>query len=50
MNATGAAFLSHTVLPDRYVLRLATGNLRTTDERLDATLNVLDRELRPLLP
>jgi aromatic-L-amino-acid/L-tryptophan decarboxylase len=50
VNATGSAFLSHTVLDDRYVLRLATGNLRTTDERLDATLAVLDRELRSLLP
>ncbi|MTV26972.1 amino acid decarboxylase [Nitriliruptoraceae bacterium ZYF776] len=43
VNATGEAFLSHTVLDDRYVLRLATGNLRTTDERLDATLALLDR-------
>jgi aromatic-L-amino-acid/L-tryptophan decarboxylase len=45
VNATGAAYLSHTVLDDRYVLRLAVGNLRTTDERLAATLTLLDREL-----
>jgi aromatic-L-amino-acid/L-tryptophan decarboxylase len=45
VNATGEAYLSHTVLDGRYVLRLAVGNLRTTDERLDATLAVLDREL-----
>jgi aromatic-L-amino-acid/L-tryptophan decarboxylase len=45
INATGQAFLSHTVLGDRYVLRLALGNLRTTDERLEATLGLLDRTL-----
>jgi aromatic-L-amino-acid/L-tryptophan decarboxylase len=50
INATGQAYLSHTVLDGVYVLRLATGNLRTTDERLDATLALLDRELAPLLP
>jgi aromatic-L-amino-acid decarboxylase len=50
INATGETFLSHTVLDDRYVLRLATGNLRTTDERLEATLDTLDRELARLLP
>ncbi len=50
INATGEAYLSHTVLDGRYVLRLATGNLRTTDDRLDATLATLDRELTPLLP
>ncbi|WP_211262334.1 pyridoxal phosphate-dependent decarboxylase family protein [Nitriliruptor alkaliphilus] len=50
INATGEAYLSHTVLDDRYVLRLATGNLRTTDDRLETTLGVLDRELSALLP
>jgi aromatic-L-amino-acid/L-tryptophan decarboxylase len=50
VNATGEAYLSHTVLDGTYVLRLATGNLRTTDERLDATLALLDRELAPLVP
>jgi aromatic-L-amino-acid decarboxylase len=29
VNATGEAFLSHTKLHDRYVLRLAIGNIRT---------------------
>jgi aromatic-L-amino-acid/L-tryptophan decarboxylase len=48
VNATGEAYLSHTVLDGRYVLRLAVGNLRTTDERLDATLAVLERELGEL--
>ncbi|MDY7095772.1 MAG: pyridoxal-dependent decarboxylase [Acidobacteriota bacterium] len=32
INADGTIFLSHTVLRDRYVLRLAIGNLRTTEE------------------
>lgn len=50
INRSGGAFLSHTVLEGRYVLRLATGNLRTTDERLEATLGLLDRELTALLP
>ncbi|GGI04216.1 pyridoxal phosphate-dependent decarboxylase family protein [Egicoccus halophilus] len=45
INATGEAYLSHTELDGRYVLRLALGNLRTTDERLSATLAVLEREL-----
>jgi aromatic-L-amino-acid decarboxylase len=31
VNATGEAYLSHTRLDDRYVLRLAVGNMRTTE-------------------
>lgn len=31
VNATGEVFLSHTKLDGRFVLRLAVGNLRTTD-------------------
>jgi aromatic-L-amino-acid/L-tryptophan decarboxylase len=31
VNATGEAYLSHTVLDGRYVLRLAVGNHRTTE-------------------
>ncbi len=49
INASGAAFLSHTELDGRYVLRLATGNLRTTDDRLDATLRLLDEQLEAVL-
>jgi aromatic-L-amino-acid/L-tryptophan decarboxylase len=49
-NDTGEVFLSHTELGGRYVLRLATGGLHTTDERLEATLAVLDRELAALRP
>jgi aromatic-L-amino-acid decarboxylase len=32
VNATGEAYLSHTVLEGRYVLRLAIGNHRTTED------------------
>jgi aromatic-L-amino-acid decarboxylase len=32
VNRTGAAFLSHTVLNGRFVLRMAIGNLRTTTD------------------
>ena len=32
VNATGEAYLSHTVLDGRYVLRLAIGNHRTTED------------------
>jgi aromatic-L-amino-acid/L-tryptophan decarboxylase len=49
INRSGAAYLSHTELDGRYVLRLAIGNLRTTDERLEATLVALDGELATLL-
>jgi aromatic-L-amino-acid/L-tryptophan decarboxylase len=49
VNRTGRAYLSHTELDGRYVVRLATGNLRTTDERLEATLTLLDEELRRLV-
>jgi aromatic-L-amino-acid/L-tryptophan decarboxylase len=31
VNATGEAYLSHTRLDERYVLRLAVGNVRTTE-------------------
>ena len=31
VNATGEVYLSHTKLDERYVLRLAIGNARTTE-------------------
>jgi aromatic-L-amino-acid decarboxylase len=31
VNATGEAFLSHTKLDNRFTLRLAVGNIRTTE-------------------
>ena len=37
INATGKAFLSHTVLNGRFVLRLAVSSVRTTREDLEIT-------------
>jgi aromatic-L-amino-acid decarboxylase len=44
VNASGEAFLSHTVLDDRYVLRLAIGNARTTEMDVVRAWDVLRRE------
>jgi aromatic-L-amino-acid decarboxylase len=41
VNATGRAFLSHTRLNGRVVLRLAVGNLRTTEDHVRATWELL---------
>ncbi len=49
VNASGAALLSHTKLEDRFVLRLAIGNLRTQREHVEATwraLRTAAREVR----
>jgi aromatic-L-amino-acid/L-tryptophan decarboxylase len=40
-NATGEILLSHTRLGDRYVLRLAVGNLRTTEDDVRRAWEVL---------
>ncbi|MBW3658890.1 MAG: amino acid decarboxylase, partial [Actinobacteria bacterium] len=45
VNRGGEAYLSHTELDGRYTLRLAIGNLRTTPERLDRTLEVIAHEV-----
>jgi len=44
VNASGEAFLSHTRLDDRYVLRLAIGSARTTEDDVRAVWDVLRRE------
>jgi aromatic-L-amino-acid decarboxylase len=44
VNATGEIFISHTKLHDRYVLRLALGNARTTEEDVRLAWDVLRRE------
>jgi aromatic-L-amino-acid decarboxylase len=44
VNATGEIFLSHTKLGGRYVLRLAVGNERTTEEDVRRAWKVLRRE------
>jgi aromatic-L-amino-acid decarboxylase len=43
-NATGEIFLSHTRLDDRYSLRLAIGNARTTEADVRVAWDVLRRE------
>jgi aromatic-L-amino-acid/L-tryptophan decarboxylase len=40
-NATGEIFISHTKLHDRYVLRLAIGNARTTEDDVRRAWEVL---------
>ena len=50
VNATGEIFLSHTRLDGRYVLRLAIGNLSTTEAHVARAWKLLQRraaELRP---
>lgn len=43
VNATGEVFLSHTRLDGRFVLRLAVGNARTTEDDLRLAWDVLRR-------
>jgi aromatic-L-amino-acid decarboxylase len=45
-NQSGEMFLSHTKLHDRYVLRLAIGNARTTEADVRRAWDVLNREAR----
>ena len=46
VNDAGEVFLSHTRLGDRYVLRLAIGNYRTTEDDVRLAWDVLRREAR----
>ena len=48
VNATGEVFISHTRLGDRYVLRLAIGNFRTTEDDVRLAWDVLRREAASL--
>jgi aromatic-L-amino-acid decarboxylase len=54
VNATGLIYLSHTRLRDRFAIRLAIGNIRTTESHVSRAWELLrdhaarlDRELRP---
>lgn len=49
MNATGEVFLSHSKLDERYVLRLAVGNLRTEERHVRRAWEIARRELSRLL-
>ena len=44
VNASGEVFLSHTRLDGRYVIRLAVGNARTTEDDVRLAWEVLRRE------
>ena len=44
VNASGEIFISHTKLNGRYVLRLAIGNARTTEDDVRLAWDVLRRE------
>jgi aromatic-L-amino-acid decarboxylase len=46
VNRSGTVFLSHTKLHGRYVLRLAVGNLRTTEADVRRAWEVLQREAK----
>jgi aromatic-L-amino-acid decarboxylase len=44
VNASGEMFITHTKLDRRYVLRLAIGNTRTTEDDVRRAWDVLNRE------
>ena len=46
VNASGAAYLSHTKVEGRAALRLAAGSWRTTDADIDQTWEALVAHLR----
>jgi aromatic-L-amino-acid decarboxylase len=48
VNASGEIFISHSVLAGRYVLRLAVGNMRTTEDDVRRAWDVLRREAEEL--
>jgi aromatic-L-amino-acid/L-tryptophan decarboxylase len=48
VNATGAAFLSHTKLHDRFTLRLAIGNINTTEAHVRRVWELLNEHLARL--
>ncbi len=48
VNGTGAVFLSHTRLRDRFTIRLAIGNLRTEAEHVERAWTVLRAEASAL--
>jgi aromatic-L-amino-acid decarboxylase len=49
VNRSGELFLSHTKLRDRYVLRLAIGNARTTEADVRRAWEVLQREAKEVV-
>ncbi|MCU1268122.1 MAG: amino acid decarboxylase [Acidobacteria bacterium] len=50
VNATGEALLSHTKLNDKLTLRLAIGNIRTTEKHVRQVWELLNQQLDILRP
>src|SRR5438876_6268639 len=48
VNATGEAFLSHTKLNDKLVLRLSIGNIRTSERHVRQVWELLNEQLQRL--
>jgi len=48
VNATGEAFLSHTKLNGRYIIRLAIGNLGTTEKHITRVWKLIKNEVTQL--
>ncbi|MDZ7291128.1 MAG: pyridoxal-dependent decarboxylase [candidate division KSB1 bacterium] len=48
VNATRKVFLSHTKLRDRYVLRLAIGNLRTNEHHVRLAWEIVQEKLKAI--
>lgn len=48
VNSSGVAFLSHTRLRDRYVIRWAIGNARTTDADIRLTWQAIEQAVSAL--
>jgi aromatic-L-amino-acid decarboxylase len=48
VNATGEVFLSHARLHDRFAIRVAIGNIRTTERHVARAWELLRREAREL--
>ncbi|HEY9402235.1 MAG TPA: hypothetical protein VIQ24_06050, partial [Pyrinomonadaceae bacterium] len=48
-NSTGSIFISHTRLGDKFTLRLAVGNIRTTEQHVRRAWELLNDTLRTTL-
>ncbi|MDZ7331695.1 MAG: pyridoxal-dependent decarboxylase [candidate division KSB1 bacterium] len=49
VNRTGSVFLSHTKLRDRFALRLAIGNIKTTWEDVQLAWDILQQQAKQLI-
>ncbi|MGI9105641.1 MAG: pyridoxal phosphate-dependent decarboxylase family protein [Pyrinomonadaceae bacterium] len=49
VNATGSLFISHTRLRDQFTLRLAVGNIRTTEAHVGRAWNLLQEQAAHLI-